>query len=81
MSRETLEHLNTGANHYAGPILLGDVQRRLFFWRAESRRLADYILLSPALCKRAMGGGIFRKGGRWHHVYRHSRLDHEACDE
>lgn len=63
MSRETLQHLNTGTligntdhrgtawhyraamqgeetNHYPGPIPVDDVERRLFHWHAESRRLA-----------------------------------------
>ncbi len=63
MSRETLQHLNTGTligntdhrgtawhyraamqgeetNHYSGPVPVADVERRLFHWHAESRRLA-----------------------------------------
>jgi phage/plasmid-like protein (TIGR03299 family) len=34
------EHQGTESNHYPGPIPLTDVQRRLFHWRAESRRVA-----------------------------------------
>lgn len=30
----------TESNHYTGPIPVGDVQRRLFNWKAEARRIA-----------------------------------------
>lgn len=34
------EEQGTESNHYPGPIPIGDVERRLFAWAAESRRVA-----------------------------------------
>ncbi|WP_432559268.1 DUF932 domain-containing protein [Granulicoccus sp. GXG6511] len=34
------EHQGVESNHYPGPVPVGDVERRLFHWQAESRRLA-----------------------------------------
>jgi hypothetical protein len=34
------EEQGTETNHYPGPIPVADVQRRLFYWEAESRRIA-----------------------------------------
>jgi phage/plasmid-like protein (TIGR03299 family) len=34
------EHQGAESNHYPGPIPLADVQRRLFAWKAASRRIA-----------------------------------------
>jgi phage/plasmid-like protein (TIGR03299 family) len=36
------------SNHYPGPIPVEDVQRRLFGWHAESRRIAQEVPADPA---------------------------------
>jgi hypothetical protein len=41
------EQQGTETNHYPGPIPVADVQRRLFSWVAESRRIAVEVPPAP----------------------------------
>src|SRR4051812_32141856 len=41
------EHQGEEPNHYPGPIPLVDVERRLFYWKAESRPLAVQVPADP----------------------------------
>ena len=45
------------SNHYAGPIPVGDVERRLFIWLHESRTLSEW-------CRRGITCGSSTGPGR-----------------
>lgn len=46
------------SNHYPGPVPVEDVQRRLFGWHAESRRIAQEVPADPASMTHLSPGGL-----------------------